>query len=166
MNILAKIYARFARTYFISTQYTIKMQENMSRIIFFRYDPYLGSTGAQVCPRISTWIRPWFWIYRIQVGSKSGITGLSGLCSTNPSNYFQQPGMRRWWEWSWILPGIWEDDFLAGPGGRSGLALLHRHQVADVGQHCFQVRHCQPRLFTAPRAGSYSRPVRNANAFS
>lgn len=39
------------------------------------------------------------------------------------------------------VPGLGQDDLLAGAGGRSRLALLHRHQVADIGQHGLQVRH-------------------------
>lgn len=39
------------------------------------------------------------------------------------------------------LPGFGEDDFLARPGRWSRLALLHRHQVADIGENRFEVRH-------------------------
>jgi len=40
-----------------------------------------------------------------------------------------------------VVPRVRQDDFLARPGRRRGLGLLHRHQVADVGQHRFQIRH-------------------------
>lgn len=40
-----------------------------------------------------------------------------------------------------ILPGIRQHDLFAGSGRRRALALLHGHQVADVGQHGFQVGH-------------------------
>lgn len=42
----------------------------------------------------------------------------------------------------WIrLPGFGKDDFLARPGRWSRFALLHRHQVADIGENRFEVRH-------------------------
>lgn len=46
------------------------------------------------------------------------------------------------------VPGLGQGDLLAGPGRRGALALLHRHQVADIGQHRLQVRHVP-----APAAG-------------
>jgi len=65
-------------------------------------------------------------------------------------------GATRWWlwwvwcgsgvglVWIWCVPGFGQDDLLARPGRGSRLALLHRHQVADIGEHRFEVRHLQP----------------------
>lgn len=39
------------------------------------------------------------------------------------------------------LPGFREDDFLTRPGRWSRFALLHRHQITDIGEYCFEVRH-------------------------
>jgi len=39
------------------------------------------------------------------------------------------------------LRRVRQDDFLARPGRWRTLALLHGHQVADVGQDSLQVRH-------------------------
>jgi len=39
------------------------------------------------------------------------------------------------------IPRIWQNDLLASTGGRRALALLHSHQVADIGQHRLEVRH-------------------------
>ncbi len=41
------------------------------------------------------------------------------------------------------IPGVGQDDFLAGSCSWSALALLHGHQVADISQHCFEVSHLQ-----------------------
>lgn len=48
------------------------------------------------------------------------------------------------------IPGIRKNDLLAGPRGRRALALLHGHQVADVGQHGLQVRHLLSRTDQRP----------------
>lgn len=42
--------------------------------------------------------------------------------------------------WMW-LPGLRQDDFLTRPGRWSRFALLHRHQITDIGEYCFEVRH-------------------------
>ena len=39
------------------------------------------------------------------------------------------------------IPRIRQDDLLARTGSRCAFALLHGHQVADVGQHRLEVRH-------------------------
>lgn len=39
------------------------------------------------------------------------------------------------------VPRIRQINLLAGTGGRRALALLHGHQVADIGQHSLEVRH-------------------------
>lgn len=39
------------------------------------------------------------------------------------------------------LPGFGQDDFLARSGRWSRFALLHRHQITDIGEHRFEVRH-------------------------
>lgn len=40
------------------------------------------------------------------------------------------------------LPGIRKNDLFASSGRRSAFAFLHGHQVADISQHSFEVRHC------------------------
>lgn len=42
------------------------------------------------------------------------------------------------------VPGFGKDNLLARPGRWSRFALLHGHQVADIGKNCFEVRHLQP----------------------
>lgn len=53
-------------------------------------------------------------------------------------------------EWGWggqtaeaarALPGLRKDDLLTRSRRGGGLALLHRHQITDIGEHRFQVRH-------------------------
>lgn len=39
------------------------------------------------------------------------------------------------------LPRLRQNDFLARPGRWSRFALLHRHQVTDISEHRFKVRH-------------------------
>lgn len=39
------------------------------------------------------------------------------------------------------VPRIRQNNPLAGTGGRCALALLHGHQVADIGQHRLEIRH-------------------------
>ena len=54
------------------------------------------------------------------------------------------------WHGCWCcvcIPGIWQDDFLAGSCSWSALAFLHGHQVADISQHCFEVSHLQLSLY-------------------
>ena len=53
------------------------------------------------------------------------------------------------------LPGLRQDDFLTRPGRWSRFALLHRHQITDIGEHCFEVRH----LSTLGRPNQYSSRV-------
>lgn len=70
------------------------------------------------------------------------------------------------WCGIWCVPGFGQDDLLARPGRGSRLALLHRHQVADIGEHRFEVRHLQPppsgrhRIDTKYHTGEYMYEVR------
>lgn len=60
----------------------------------------------------------------------TGETGVDGLAKSSTDRLISRH-----------IPGIGQNDFLACTSGRCAFALLHSHQVADVGQHRLEVRH-------------------------